>query len=286
MGIFKSRICERKMKTASNQLISFLGSNQTSYIADLYTITLNDGTILKYTSADTNIGTFLTSDIQISRNSLKVIAGVEVDSLALTIIYPPTSNFMRLLQSGAFDGSRVLLQRAIMPTWGDLSLGLITMFSGRISDSEFDRTTAIINVKSDFELLNIQMPKNLYQPACSHSLYGAGCDVVKSSYTTTNTLLSGSSKTSFNTSLSSGSIFEQGVILFTSGANTGVKRTVKSQSSGVVKVILPLPYEPTAGDTFQISQGCDKTKATCQSKFNNVSHFRGFPYVPQPEAFR
>ncbi|MBV8777226.1 MAG: phage BR0599 family protein, partial [Alphaproteobacteria bacterium] len=29
--------------------------------------------------------------------------------------------------------------------------------------------------------------------------------------------------------------------------------------------------------------GCDHTVATCQSTFNNLSHFGGFPYIPPPE---
>jgi len=102
------------MKTASAGLIALLNSSSQALIADLYTITLNDGTIYKYTDADIDIGTFVSGDIRISRNSLKIVAGVEVDMLALTIAYPPTSTFMRLLQSGAFDGARILLERAIM----------------------------------------------------------------------------------------------------------------------------------------------------------------------------
>jgi len=275
------------MKTASAGLIALLNSSSQALIADLYTITLNDGTIYKYTDADIDIGTFVSGDIRISRNSLKIVAGVEVDMLALTIAYPPTSTFMRLLQSGAFDGARILLERAIMETWGDLSNGTIIMFSGRVSDSEFDRTQATINVKSDFELLNIQMPKNLYQPSCSHTLYGVGCGVTKASFTSSNAINSSSSSTVLNTNIivATGT-FDQGVILFTSGANSGVKRTVKSQSSGIISIVLPLPYAPQVGDTFSISQGCDKTKDTCENKFNNLARFRGMPYIPDPETAR
>ncbi|WP_262027653.1 DUF2163 domain-containing protein [Microvirga sp. Mcv34] len=34
------------------------------------------------------------------------------------------------------------------------------------------------------------------------------------------------------------------------------------------------------GDTFRVTAGCDKTHATCRSKFKNVVNFRGFPHMP------
>lgn len=276
------------MKTASAGLISILNTEDQVYIADLYTFTLNDGTIQKYTNADRDIGEFLSSDtLRIDRSGLRIVRGVEVDTMKLQIYYQPTSTFMRSLQSGAMDGARVLVERVIMTTWGDLTNGTLVMFSGRISDADFDRTQASINVKSDFELLNIQMPRNLYQPACSHSLYGTGCGVTKATYTAAKSISATSTTQTFNTNIIlDNGVYDQGVILFTSGANSGVKRTVKSQVGGVVSVALPLAYAPAVGDTFEISQGCDKTKDTCNSKFNNLTHFRGFPYLPPPEAAR
>jgi len=44
-----------------------------------------------------------------------------------------------------------------------------------------------------------------------------------------------------------------------------------------------LPFAPAEGDTFNVAFGCDHTQATCQSKFNNLINFRGFPYVPPPQ---
>ena len=78
--------------------------------------------------------------------------------------------------------------------------------------------------------------------------------------------------------------FTRGYILFTSGALNAIKRTVKGWQPGLVSVFNPLPAVPAVGDTFMIYPGCDHTQATCSSKFGNVVHFRGFPYVPVPET--
>ena len=276
------------MKTASTGLISMLNSNDEVYIADLYTFTLNDGTIIKYTNSDVDIGAYSSSDIlTLSRNGIKIVKGIKVDTMSLHITYAPSSTFMRSLQNGSFDGARVLIERAIMTTYGDISNGTVVMFSGRVSNAEFDRTMADIEVKSDFELLNIQMPRNLYQPSCSYALYSTGCGAVKATFTKSYTITSTSTSSIFNTDVAEASdVYSQGIIVFTSGVNAGVKRTVKYQTNGTVAISLPLAYTPNIGDTFDISQGCDKTKTTCETKFNNIANFRGFPYVPKPETAR
>ena len=76
-----------------------------------------------------------------------------------------------------------------------------------------------------------------------------------------------------------------GQILFTSGANAGLLKAVKSYAGQFFTFNSPLPFVPNAGDLFTAYPGCDKTQATCSSsKFNNLVNFEGFPYVPAPET--
>src|SRR5262249_6344064 len=81
-------------------------------------------------------------------------------------------------------------------------------------------------------------------------------------------------------------IFVQGTILFTSGVNEGVYRTVKSISGAPPSLTLVYPLEapPAAGDMFQIWPGCDKTSATCTARFNNLKPSRGYPSPPAAET--
>ena len=52
--------------------------------------------------------------------------------------------------------------------------------------------------------------------------------------------------------------------------------------------ILELWFNPANSvlvtDTFSVQAGCDKSKATCISKFGNIDNFRGFPYMPGNDA--
>jgi uncharacterized phage protein (TIGR02218 family) len=56
---------------------------------------------------------------------------------------------------------------------------------------------------------------------------------------------------------------------------------VKSWQSNVIDLIAPFPVIPLVGDAFTIYPGCDKQQSTCATKFGNLIHFRGFPYVPE-----
>lgn len=93
---------------------------------------------------------------------------------------------------------------------------------------------------------------------------------------TVNKLISDSTKTS--------GYYDNGQIVFTSGANAGLTKAVKQYFTPQFTFNSPLPFGPSAGDTFIAYPGCDKMQATCTSKFSNLANFEGFPYVPTPET--
>jgi uncharacterized phage protein (TIGR02218 family) len=80
------------------------------------------------------------------------------------------------------------------------------------------------------------------------------------------------------------SYFSQGTITFLTGANAGLTRTIKVSSATALTLTLPLPHAPGTGDTFHAYPGCDKTLATCKSRFSNTVNNRSFPYVPVPQV--
>lgn len=99
-----------------------------------------------------------------------------------------------------------------------------------------------------------------------------------------NTVQSGTLNKLISLSTKPTGYYDNGQIVFTSGANNGLVKAVKSYSAQQFFFNSPLPFPPNAGDTFIAYPGCDKTQATCSSKFNNLANFEGFPYVPVPET--
>ena len=105
------------------------------------------------------------------------------------------------------------------------------------------------------------------------------------SFFETNTVQAGSTVNKLiSLSAKADGFYDNGQIVFTSGANNGLTKAVKSYSGQQFFFNSPLPSAPNAGDTFIAYPGCDKTQATCTAKFNNLVNFGGFPYVPAPET--
>lgn len=283
------------MKTATAQLITLLNGSTQFLMADLYTFTLQGGQVLRFTSADIDIVaggyTFSAAGPRFKRGRTRLALGIEVDTLDVTV-YAGTGDtvnglpFIAYAMRGGLDGATLMLERAFMASWGDTSAGTLLLFAGRVSDVAGSRTECRLKVKSDIELLNISMPRNLYQPSCILTVYDNNCAANRAAMTASGAVTSVAGISRFGTGLTQAAgWFDQGVITFTSGANAGIQRTVKAFAADrSVSIALPFPAPVSVGDTFSIVPGCDKTQATCQAKFNNLPRFRGAPYIPVPET--
>lgn len=294
------------MKSASAGLIAALNGGQKFLLADLYTFTLANGTILRYAMGDTLTGslvyggnTYIADTIMIERGQIETNIGVQFTTMELTVIALPAhlingTPWLQALRQGALDSATVSLDTLYMTTPGDTSLGVLHKFGpGRVADiSEIGRTMAHINVHDARELLNTQLPRQYYQPSCANVLFDSACGLNRASFAVTSTVASGSTKTLINCALAQvAGWFTLGTITFTSGANNGASVTVKQYTPGAFQLMAPLLATPGVGDTFTAYPGCPKTKSACENSdttvgpaFDNVVNFRGFPFVPSPET--
>lgn len=282
------------MKAASPALIALLSSSDQFIMADLYTIILVGGSVLRYSAAPTalsvNSNNFVLGP-KFERSKLKVIIGTQVDELDIRIYPEPTDlvggiSFLEAAWQGQFDGALLQLERAFMPTYGDTSAGAIVLFAGRISDIECTRTSVDLKCRSHLELLNVQMPRRLWQASCTHVFGDAMCQFDRSSMEATFPAGPGSSQVQIASLVSPtpSNLYVQGTVLGVTGANAGSSRTIARMGGGWINVKLAFLSPVLEGDQFRLLPGCDRTLATCTNVFNNAAHFGGFPYVPTPET--
>lgn len=262
------------MKTVTPELDALLRSSRQFFMADLYTITLKSGSILRYTSYDVDVvlsgQTYAHDGPLFKRESTRTVVGIEVNEMRVTI-NPKTTDllngvrFIRACRVGALDGATLEIHKAFMPDRGGVSVGAVLMFGGRVSEMMFSRTEADVTVKSDTELLNISLPRNVCQPTCLNSLFDSGCGLSKSAFQAIGALQAGSTQTKFNVGLSGfpDGWFTVGTILFTTGANAGVMVSIKSFAAGVVYPSIPMLGAVATGDEFVIVPGCDRRQLTC-----------------------
>jgi uncharacterized phage protein (TIGR02218 family) len=75
-----------------------------------------------------------------------------------------------------------------------------------------------------------------------------------------------------------------GTLTFTSGANAGFSREVKTDpnfNGGVIGFFEQFPYAIADGDTFTLSPGCDRQPNTCMNVYFNYDNWRGYGvFVP------
>jgi uncharacterized phage protein (TIGR02218 family) len=284
------------MRAASTAVINFLNAlradtDATALVADCFTFWLASGTMLTYTNADVSIPlnghAYLANSLLVDGLKFKCSVGLNVDQQQLTISARTTDTiggipFLQAVRNGLLDGAEIQRERAFLTAWNAAPIGSVILFKGRVGTIDHvGRTTAQITVNSDLVLLDMDMPRNIYSPACQHVLFDSGCTLVKNAFGASGTVGSGSTEQVINWS-SSSSVYTQGTITFSSGANTGATANIKLATSSALTLDIALQNAPAMGDAFTVYQGCDHSQATCTAKFNNLANFRGFPYIPPP----
>jgi uncharacterized phage protein (TIGR02218 family) len=71
-----------------------------------------------------------------------------------------------------------------------------------------------------------------------------------------------------------------GLLRWFGGANSGLSAAIAVSGDATVTLRADPMLPVVAGDLVEVSEGCDKSLATCAARFGNVSNFRGEPYLP------
>ena len=281
------------MKPASTPLKTFLNEVMASpdapiAFADLFEVELlQTNTVLRFTNTDRDVvwsgNTYSAQGPLVQGLKMNQTRGLNVDRQQITIAARPDflvngAAIMASIADGAWDGAYFYRYRVFMASLNDSPIGGVNMFSGRVSTvDQVGRTAAKITVASKLVILDMDMPKNLWSPTCIHVLYDAA------SYTVSITAGSGSTQNVI-ASAAANTNYLQGYIIGVTGANAGIRGTIKQVNPGVnFHMAYPFPEVVTVGDTFTATQGCAHTQANCQNQFDNLINFRAFPFVPPPQ---
>jgi uncharacterized phage protein (TIGR02218 family) len=280
------------MRQASPALIELLNSSSEFNMADLYTFILQGGGAYRYSGAQTalidNHGNTFALGPKFERSRTRLVIGVQVDELDVNIYPEPTDllgsvPWLTAAWTGQFDGALLQVERAFMQPYGSV-VGTVVLFSGRISDIDCSRTGIDMKCRSHLELLNIQMPRRLWQPSCTHVFGDDMCQFNRVTLAMSFACAPGSTQTVIQGPPSTSTPYIQGSIIGVTGANAGQTRTITSfVSAQSVTVKLAFLYTPAVGDQFQLLPGCDHSLATCTNTFANQNHFGGMPFIPAPE---
>jgi uncharacterized phage protein (TIGR02218 family) len=297
-----------------SSLITFLQENPNCVRADLFTISLPNGSAIYATSGQfditipsgTNGWAYSTTTFHANqfgvweRGAITSEASFDLNSntMQLTCIpqqstaYPGLSiGILSAALNSLFDAAQVTVQTVYMPlgNYGNVSAGVETKFVGQITKiDDISRNKVVFECADYLYLLNLKVPTRLIQSNCPWSFADANCALTASTFTTNFTAATGTTKWAMTPGTpftAPAGYFTQGVVKCTTGTNAGLSQTVKlHDSSGHLQLTFPWLIQPSLGDTFSVIAGCDKSVTTCNQKFSNQIHFGGQPFVPVPSA--
>ena len=263
-------------------------------IADCFRLTLMIGEEIRITSADVDITidgeTFYANSIMVKGLRTRASIGLDADQQQIEILYGQDDliggiPYAAAIANGLLNFCKIERIRAYFSDYvGGDHLGSVVVFRGRVTSVESAGAfTAQVTVANSLVVLENDMPRNTYGPPCSHILYDTGCGLNRDDFMVETTATAGTDGHYIYTADADSKMIG-GYAEFVTGACTGVRAIIKNVQHHVsVELLLIAPSVPEAGDVVRLFQGCDHTPTTCKNKFNNLAHFRGYPYVPAPQ---
>ena len=178
--------------------------------------------------------------------------------------------------------------------WTDLAVGLMPLKKGTMGTMVFRTSGFEAEMRGLSERLQRKVHK-VFSIECDAVLGDTRCGVVLTGspgFTRAVTVSNVTDNRTFECDLAEVEGWAQyGLASFIGGLNTGLSREIiehiaagGSPSTAQVTLLIPMPFDIVAGDTLNISAGCDKVFATCRDKFDNAVRHRGFHLLPLLET--
>ena len=116
----------------------------------------------------------------------------------------------------------------------------------------------------------------IHQASCNYHVFDSGCKLDRILHVV-----------SVPVTVSGSTIFNDVFDTYTDGHFVGGEviyqddaRLITNHVGGLLTLHVPFSGEVFTGTTVDVYPGCDGLAPTCDTKFSNLSNFRGFPYIP------
>jgi hypothetical protein len=274
-------------------------------IANCFTITANQGAVVRLTDAQEDVSIVGWNDVsRYTYSARKVVIhglkaestmGTQVSEQDISIAYDANALFQnwkpwaQAMLLGRLDGALIARDWAVAPAWGQPYVGVARMFSGYVAELDsVGRTLAKLKVRSDLERLAVQMPRDLFLPRCKNVFGDFRCGVDLNTVAQLGTVGAGATRTTIPWTGAS-TAYGLGKLHITNGDTVTRVRTIRKADATNLYLSYPLDFDPTAGLQFTAYPGCTRllTGANgCQTYHPSdyQSRFGGYPFVPVAET--
>jgi hypothetical protein len=257
-------------------------SNQQLKEVELYAFVSNSAQFyLTPHEFDVDLDGKLYKSLALERNELAL--GAEAAKSALDLKLPPTCDLVRHLLANSLTGdtTSITLRIGRRDTWGDDWWISGTRWMGRVLGVEVADDVARVRCESAQVSLKRIGLRRLYSRKCSHVLYSAACGASPLSGTETVREISGRFVTTHHIPSAVYGALAGGWL----ETATGRRFMITREDEDVGVELLTVPTDLQVGDTVTLVAGCDHSTSTCESRFDNLDNYGGFPAIPSKNPF-
>jgi uncharacterized phage protein (TIGR02218 family) len=214
-----------------------------------------------------------------TRTAIRGTADLAVDNLDVESVFADEGISEEDLRAGRYDFAEV---RMFLVNYVNVAQGILKLRRGWLGEVTIRDGRYLAELRGMTQRLQMTVGE-VYAPDCAADLGDARCGVDLAALEESGAVAAVASVTVFETSLpGAAGWYDGGELRWTGGANAAQTVAVRSRdaTTGTLTLFLPALYAMEVDDAFTVRPGCDRTFATCKSKFDNAVNFRGFPHIP------
>ena len=179
------------------------------------------------------------------------------------------------IATGRFDGARI---ESGIVDWETLqNAALYTGSIAAVRQDGIGFTAQLQSAKADLDVDPIPRAS----PSCRARFCGPGCGLSARGFTIRAVCQSiDHDANALSLSLTLPPLYLRGEMRWLDGPHTGLTMKIIGQSGSALELDTALDPATAPGHRVLLRQGCDKTIATCASRFGNAINFQGEPHLP------
>lgn len=262
------------------QKMSEMKDSDATFFIELYIVKLKTGTIyLAATDTDITFAGQTYMAIPFQRETIDRSMDNVIDTCEISLGDGDYDKLAYLSQGFDFRGADVTIFKISYPdSLEDDTIKSIS-FMGYINSCSY--SDGVFSFSLNTRLPNIEVPNRTCQLCCNSEFGDSECGIsleetnveLATGSTSSNILLPSTYETNY---------WKDGVIFI-----KGESRLILSNEGNKIVVNYSfLQSDIKGGMEATLICGCDKTKETCQNRFNNMKNFSGFPAIPFENVYR
>lgn len=288
-------------KSVSGALETHIGQDLTTLSTCWRVEWTDSSTVLSFTDHDVDIlfdAITYKAETGFTRSAVKSQLDFTVDNLDVQGILDSNEISETDLRAGRFNGAEIYV---FLINWDDTTQGILKLRRGTLGQVKMSNGIFIAELQGLAQRLSNEILEE-YVAECQADFGDMRCGFntatllqtsqvvsvtdARRTFTVLESIGSGSLGIDFSLSGLPSYGYKYGRLEWTSGPNNGIVQELKTAVSATLtfSLYLKAPFTITAGDTFNVTAGCDKRFVTCKFYARQKS-FRGYPDIPGQDRY-